>query len=74
MEFENQGIKCSKFWETELVIKKTEAKISETSSIKERRYYAQDILLEAEGLLSCLNYNSGNPDCLNCHSICRGHI
>ncbi|MBL7131972.1 MAG: hypothetical protein ISS45_11340 [Candidatus Omnitrophica bacterium] len=72
MEFENQTIKCSKFWETESVIKKTEAKISEAGILRERRYYAQDILLEAEDLLSCLNYNSENPDCFNCHSISRG--
>jgi len=74
MEFKNQTIKCGKFLETELVIKKTEAKISEGASLRERRYYAQDILLEAEDLLSCLNYNSKNLDCLNCRSISRSHI
>lgn len=74
MEFENQDIKCSIFWDAEAVIKKTDAKIKEARSTKERQYYAQDILLEAKSLLSCSNYNDGNPDCVSCHSISRRYI
>lgn len=74
MESDNQGIKCSKFLDTETVIKKTETKIIETIVYKERQYLAQDILLEARTLLSCTNYNVKNPDCLHCHAISRGHI
>ncbi len=74
MEFEEQYIKCSKFQDTEAVIKKAEDKIKETKSIKERQYYAQDILLEAKALISCSNYDSNTGDCLNCHLILLRYI
>ena len=63
MEIEKQYIKCGKFQDTEVVIKRAEDKIKETRSIKERQYYAQDILLEAKALISCSNYNSNTEDC-----------
>jgi len=66
---ETQEVKCSTFLDTEKVIKKTDAKIRETRITKEKRYYAGDILVEAKTLLSCSNYNTENPECLNCHSI-----
>jgi len=69
MEFENQEIKCSAFWDVEAVVKRAEAKIKKPRSIKERQYYAQDIMLETEILLFCSNYNLGDPECLNCHSV-----
>ena len=74
MELEKQYIKCSKFQDTEAVIKKSEDKIKETGSIKEREYYAQDILLEAKALISCSNYNSNTEDCLNCHLVLLKYI
>ena len=74
MEFEKQYIKCNKFQDTEVVIKRAEDKIKETRSIKERQYYAQDILLEAKALISCSNYNSNTEDCLNCHLILLRYI
>ncbi len=69
MEFEKQYIKCSKFQDTEAVIKKSEDKIKEIRNIKERQDYAQDILVEANTLFLCSDYNSKDPDCSNCHSI-----
>lgn len=66
MESENQCIKCSAFQNTEGIIKKAETKIRDSGIIKEKQYYAQDILLEAEVLLSCSNYNNNDPDCSNC--------
>ena len=74
MGFENQGIKCSIFWDAEAVIEKADAKIKEARSIKERKYYAQDILLEVQNLLMCSNYNAGDPECLSCHTISHRHI
>lgn len=74
MEIEKQYIKCGKFQDTEVVIKRAEDKIKETRSIKERQYYAQDILLEAKALISCSNYNSNTEDCLNCHLILLRYI
>lgn len=74
MEFENQGIECKKFWDTKEVIKKAEDKMKTAKANKEKRYYAQDILQEAESLLLCSNFNSGNPDCVSCHSILRRYI
>jgi len=74
MEFENQSIKCSIFLETEAVIRKTVAKIEQTENVKERQYYAQDILLETESLLSCSNYKNRNPDCVRCHSTSQRYI
>lgn len=74
MEFKNQAIKCNIFWDTEAVIKKAEAKIEGATSAKERQYYAEDILLEAEALLSCSNYNATNRECLYCHAIIRRYL
>lgn len=70
----NQSIKCNIFSDTEAVIKKAEDKIKETRSIKERRYYTQDILLEAEALMSCSNYNNKKQDCLDCHLVSVKYI
>jgi len=74
MEFKNQGIKCRTFWDAQAVIKKAEDKIRVTKNTKERQYYGQDILLEVETLLLCANYNTGNHDCMSCHSILRRYI
>ena len=74
MELEKQYIKCSKFQDTETVSKKAEDKIKETIGVKERQYYAQDILLEAKALISCPNYNSKKQDCLNCHLFLLKYI
>jgi len=74
MELEKQYIKCSKFQDTEAVIKKAEDKIKETKSIQEKQYYAQDILLEAKALMLCSNYNSNTEDCLNCRLILFRYI
>ncbi len=74
MEFENQAIKCNIFWDAEVLIRKTETKIAEAKNIKERQYYAEDILLEAEALLSCSNYNAANLECLYCHAIIRRYL
>ena len=69
MQFEDQGIKCGIFGDAEKVIKKAEDRIRDERNLKEREYYAEDILVEAKSLLSCLNYNAKNPDCINCQSI-----
>ena len=74
MKFESQNIKCNTFQDSEAIIKKTEPKMKEASSIKERKYCAQDILLEAGGLLSCSKRNPKNPDCLSCRFICHKYI
>ena len=66
MEFEKYNIRCNAFGDVEKVIKKAEAKIKEPKSTSEKRYYAQDILLEAETLLSCPDYKARNSDCVNC--------
>jgi len=44
MRPENRTIKCSVFWDVETTIRKSKAKIEEAKSIKEKKYYAQDIL------------------------------
>lgn len=74
MESENRDIKCNVFCETEAVIENSEAKIKETKNHKERKYYAQDVLLEAKSLLPCPDYKDGNIDCLICHSIALKYI
>jgi len=66
MEFENHCIECNTFWDVEAVIKKAEAKMKEPRSAAEKQYYSQDILLEAETLLACPNYNAKNFDCIAC--------
>lgn len=73
-ELENIVINCSKFSDTEAIIKKTEAKIRQISNSKEKQYYAQDILLEAKALLSCLNYDSKNLVCQKCNLVANGYI
>ena len=74
MEFESQDIKCSIFLDVMSVTKRTDAKIKEVGIIKQRQYYAQDILVEARSLLSCSHYNAKNPDCLTCHSVSHRFI
>jgi len=69
MEFENHNIKCKTFWDVERVIKNAEAKIKEPRNAAERRYYAQDVLLESRTLLSCPDYNARNSDCVSCRSF-----
>lgn len=69
MEIDNQGVKCQKFLDTEAFIEETGDKVKEAKNFKEERYYIQDILFEIEDLLSCSNYNPGNPDCISCHSV-----
>jgi len=62
--FRNHNIECNIFWDVERVIKKAEIKIKELRSTAERQYYAQDILLEAETLFLCPNYNARSSDCI----------
>jgi len=62
------NIECLIFRESDEIIKNIILKLEKSSS-QEKPDYAQDILLEANTLLLCSNYNSKNPDCLNCHSI-----
>ena len=62
------NITCPIFCETDGIIKNIILKVEKANS-KEKQDFAQDILLEANTLLLCSNYNSKNPDCLNCHSI-----
>jgi hypothetical protein len=64
------NIECSIFRESDGIIKNIILKLEKVNS-KEKQDYAQDILVEANTLLLCSNYNSKNPDCLNCHSISR---
>ncbi len=74
MELEKQYISCSKFQDTEAVIKKSEDKMKETISIKEKQYYAQDIILETRALIACSNYNSSTEDCLSCQLVLTNYI
>lgn len=72
-EFVQDNIKCSVFYESNEIIKSIILKF-EKANFKERQDYAQDVLLEANSLLLCLNYNSQDSDCLNCHSVSRGYL
>ncbi len=67
-EFIQNNIKCPIFREADAIIKNIILKLEELNS-KEKQDYAQDILVEANALLLCSNYNSKNPDCSNCYSI-----
>ncbi|MBU4078204.1 hypothetical protein KKE85_01140 [Patescibacteria group bacterium] len=67
------NIECPIFRESDEVIKNIILKLEKANS-KEKQDFAQDILLEANTLLLCSNYNSKNPDCLNCHSISRRYL
>ncbi len=73
MEFEKQGVKCKMFWDVQAMIKNAEAKMKVAQSNLERRYYAQDILLEVETLSSCANFNSAGPECISCHAVLRNY-
>jgi len=67
------NIECLIFRESDKVIKNIILKLEKASS-QENKDFAQDILLEANSLLLCSDYNSKNPDCLNCHSISRNYL
>lgn len=67
------NITCPIFCETDGIIKNIILKVEKANS-KEKQDYAQDILVEANTLLLCSNYNSKNPDCSNCHTISRKYL
>jgi hypothetical protein len=67
------NIKCPIFCESDEIIKNIILKRKNANS-QEKQDYVQDILVEANTLLLCSNYNSKNPDCLNCHSISRKYL
>ena len=74
MEESNQNnIKCPVFRESDGIIKNIILKLEKVYP-REKQDYAQDILVEANTLLLCSDYNSQNPDCLNCHSISRKYL
>ena len=67
------NIECPIFRESDEIIKNIILKLKKASS-QEKQDYSQDILLEANTLLLCSDYNFKNPDCLNCHSISRKYF
>ena len=67
------NIACPIFCESDGIIKNIILKLEQVNS-KEKQDYAQDILVEANTLLLCSNYNSKNPDCPNCHTISRKYL
>ena len=73
MEFGTNNIKCKTFWDVERVIKNAGLKIKEPRNAAERRYYAQDVLLESKTLLSCPDYNARNSDCVGCRFFAHRH-
>ena len=74
MEESNQNnIKCPVFRESDGIIKNIILKLEKVNP-REKQDYAQDILVEANTLLLCSNYNSKNPDCPNCHTISRKYL
>ena len=67
------NITCPIFCESGGIIKNIILKLEQVNS-KEKQDYAQDILVEANTLLLCSDYNSKNPDCPNCHTISRKYL
>ncbi|MFZ2357414.1 MAG: hypothetical protein WAW67_06320 [Candidatus Omnitrophota bacterium] len=67
------NIKCPVFRESDEIIKNIILKLEKVNS-REKQDYAQDILVEANTLLLCSDYNSKNPDCSNCHSISHRYL
>ena len=67
------NIKCPVFRESDGIIKNIILKLEKVSP-REKQDYAQDILVEANTLLLCSNYNSKNADCSNCHAISRKYL
>lgn len=67
------NIKCPVFRESDEIIKNIILKLEKVNP-REKQDYAQDILVEANTLLLCSDYNSKNPDCSNCHSISRKYL
>ena len=74
MEESNQNnIKCPVFRESDGIIKNIILKL-EKVNFREKQDYAQDILVEANILLLCSNYNANNPYCSDCHTISRKYL
>ena len=74
MESETYDIKCDIFRDAAAIIKKARAKIKVSKNSREKQYYAQDILLEAETLLSCSNFSIKNPNCKTCRFVSHRNI
>ncbi|MFH1691801.1 MAG: hypothetical protein ABIC68_04445 [Candidatus Omnitrophota bacterium] len=69
----SNGVKCLIFCESDKITKNIILKLDKVNS-RERQDYAQDILVEANTLLLCSDYNSKNPECLDCHFISRKYL
>ena len=67
------NIECPVIRESDGIIKNIILKLEKVNP-REKQDYAQDILVEANTLLLCSDYNSKNPDCSNCHSISRKYL
>lgn len=63
------GINCSIFLKQEPTIRSLTDKINQSREIEDKFRYAEELLEELNVILSCLDYQSENLDCRNCHLI-----
>lgn len=63
------GINCSIFLEQEPTIRGLTDKINQSRVAKGKLRYAEELLTELKVILYCLEYQSDNLCCRNCHLI-----
>lgn len=62
-------INCPTFQKQEPVIKDITDKINKAKDVSGKARFAEELLKEADVLLSCQYYKNENLDCENCHTI-----
>lgn len=64
-----QRMSCSKYLETEQVIKRLTEEINRAGDVATKAAKARELMEVADSLLSCVDYERGNWNCENCHRV-----
>jgi len=64
-----QRMSCSKYLETERVIKRLAEEINRAEDVAVKAAKARELMEIADSLLSCVDYERENRNCENCHRV-----
>lgn len=64
-----QKMSCSKYLQTEQVIKRLNEEINRARDVATKASKARELMRAADSLLSCADFERGNWNCENCHRV-----
>lgn len=64
-----QSMSCSKYLETERIIKRLTEEINRAEDVATKAAKARELMEVADSLLSCVDYEKKNWNCENCHRV-----